>query len=117
MAGDRYISVPEGEITTLRSQLAEARAEIERLTKERDEAREYGKQARLRENAAEDARIHEQHRASVAEARAAALEAQNGTLREALEIIAGRRQCLDNLMGNRDVAEAALLTAAKEGAE
>lgn len=28
--------------------------------------------------------------------------------REALEIIACKRQCLDNLMGNRDVAEAAL---------
>jgi hypothetical protein len=29
-------------------------------------------------------------------------------LRAALEIIAGRRQCLDNLMGNMDVACAAL---------
>jgi multidrug resistance efflux pump len=29
-------------------------------------------------------------------------------LRAALEIIAGRRQCLDNLMGNVDVARAAL---------
>lgn len=28
--------------------------------------------------------------------------------REALEIIAGKRQCLDNLMGNADVAHAAL---------
>ena len=28
--------------------------------------------------------------------------------REALEIIAGKRQCIDNLMGNVDVAEAAL---------
>ena len=28
--------------------------------------------------------------------------------REALEIIAGRRQCIDNLMGNTDVALAAL---------
>ena len=29
-------------------------------------------------------------------------------MREALEIIAGLRQCLDNLMGNRDVALEAL---------
>jgi len=28
---------------------------------------------------------------------------------EAFEIIAGKRQCLDNLMGNRDVAETALV--------
>lgn len=35
----------------------EAHAEIERLTKERDEAREWGGQARIRENRAEDARI------------------------------------------------------------
>jgi len=36
---------------------------------------------------------------------------------EALEIIAQKRQCLDNLMGNRDVAEAALalLSPASEG--
>jgi hypothetical protein len=36
------------------------------------------------------------------------LRAENVRLREALEIIAGRRQCLDNLMGNVDVACAAL---------
>jgi hypothetical protein len=29
-------------------------------------------------------------------------------IREALEILAGKRQCLDNLMGNRDIAEAGL---------
>jgi hypothetical protein len=34
--------------------------------------------------------------------------ADNERLRAALEIIAGRRQCLDNLMGNVDVACAAL---------
>ena len=34
--------------------------------------------------------------------------AENEQLRVALEIIAGRRQCLDNLMGNVDVACAAL---------
>ncbi len=33
------------------------RAQVETLTKERDSAREYGAQARIRENAAEDARI------------------------------------------------------------
>jgi len=36
------------------------------------------------------------------------LRTENARLREALEIIAGRRQCLDNLMSNVDVACAAL---------
>ncbi len=35
-------------------------------------------------------------------------DAERAVLVEALEIIAGERQCLDNLMGNRDVAHAAL---------
>jgi len=34
--------------------------------------------------------------------------AKNERLREALEIIAGCRQCVDPLMGNQDVARAAL---------
>ena len=33
---------------------------------------------------------------------------ENERLREALEIIAGHRQCVDPLMGNQDVAIAAL---------
>ena len=36
------------------------------------------------------------------------LHAENKRLREALEIIAGYRQCVDPLMGNQDVAIAAL---------
>ena len=40
--------------------------------------------------------------------RIAALEAEIKRLREALEIIAGDRTCLDNLMGNVDIARAAL---------
>ena len=36
------------------------------------------------------------------------LATDNKRLREALEIIAGDRTCLDNLMGNVDVARAAL---------
>lgn len=38
---------------------------------------------------------------------------------EALEIIAGKRQCLDNLMGSRDVAEDALrrIAASSHGGE
>lgn len=39
---------------------------------------------------------------------AAKLERKVMIAKEALEIIAGKRQCLDNLMGNVDVAEAAL---------
>jgi Zn-finger domain-containing protein len=36
------------------------------------------------------------------------LQAENARYREALEIIAGYRQCIDNLMGNVDIARAAL---------
>lgn len=36
------------------------------------------------------------------------LAAENARLREALEIVAGKRQCLDNLMSNAEVARAAL---------
>jgi hypothetical protein len=47
------------------------------------------------------------------------LTRERDVLKEALEIIAGKRQCLDNLMGNRDVAESALASldqpAAAEG--
>ena len=43
------------------------------------------------------------------QARIAELEAENQRLREALEIISGKRQCVDNMMGNVEVAEAALL--------
>lgn len=43
-----------------------------------------------------------------AAARLLELEAENARLREALEIIAGKRLCLDGLMGNVDVARAAL---------
>lgn len=50
------------------------------LLRERDEAREYGAQARIRENAAEDARIHEHTRAESA-------EAQVERMREALEAV------------------------------
>ena len=36
------------------------------------------------------------------------LDARERRLREALEVIAGQRQCVDNLMGNADIARAAL---------
>lgn len=41
--------------------------------------------------------------------RIAELEAEVKRLREALEIIAGKRQCINNLMSNVEIAEAALL--------
>ena len=40
--------------------------------------------------------------------RADLAKAEIARLREALEIIAGRRQCVDNLMSDKDVARAAL---------
>ena len=42
------------------------------------------------------------------------LREEKALLVEALEIIAGKRQCADNLMGNREIARAAL---AKVGAD
>ena len=35
--------------------------------------------------------------------------AENQRLRDALEIISGKRQCVDNLMSNSEIANAALL--------
>jgi hypothetical protein len=53
-------------MAAIHSHYAVALAEAE---KQRDRAREYGVQARIRENAAEDARIHEHDRAEAAEAK------------------------------------------------
>ncbi len=52
--------------------------------------------------------LMEEKRADRATARAELAEAEAERLREALEIIAGRRPCLDNLMSNADIATAAL---------
>lgn len=61
----------DGEIQAARidwkARAVAAQAEVERVTRERDEAREYGAQARIRENAAEDARITQHDRAELAE--------------------------------------------------
>jgi chromosome segregation ATPase len=50
---------------------------------------------------------YEDHIGSV-EAERDHLAADAAKMREALEIIAGQRQCIDNLMGNDDIARAAL---------
>jgi hypothetical protein len=42
------------------------------------------------------------------------LKIENGRMREALEIIAGQRQCVDNLMSNQGVALAVLKTIGNE---
>ena len=92
----------------------ELQAEIERLTRElhciADYVEPHWKGAGL---ALESSWILKevQHLASKlddAEGRAEAAERENAELRVALEIIAGRRQCIDNLMSNVDVANAAL---------
>lgn len=57
-------------------------AEIARLTKERDKARKHGAVARIRENAAEDARISASDRATAAEAEIADLRARLATAAE-----------------------------------
>lgn len=53
-------------------------------------------------------RINANHIALCNPANITALLAERKVMREALEIIAGKRQCLDNLMSNGDVARAAL---------
>lgn len=78
MAADiRYNMIPA---TVSAKRAATLSSLAKHLERERDEAREYGKQARLRENAAEDARVHEQHRASIAEAELATLRSDNERL-------------------------------------
>ena len=44
-------------------------------------------------------------------------EVEAGIMREALEIIAGKRQCADNLMSNAEVAIAALTAVAQHGSD
>ena len=56
------------ENATLRERVAALTAENERLTKERDDAREYGVEVRILCSKAEDARIHWLDRAEKAEA-------------------------------------------------
>lgn len=65
--------------------IREAADYIEQLTQERDEAREYGKRARIRENAAEDARINAVDTLAAAEVRAEAAEAELARVGKALE--------------------------------
>lgn len=55
-------------IENLKSSCRTAEREVKELRAERDSAREYGKEARIRENKAEDARIHEQMLRHAAEA-------------------------------------------------
>jgi len=62
-----------------------AAAAIERLERERDEARDYAAKARIRENAANDACIHEHNRA----------EAAKRELAEAYTIIQRARAALE----------------------
>lgn len=66
-------------------------------------------------DALEVARIVDEERAHFAR-RCLRAERRLSIATQALEIIAGKRQCLDNLMGNRDVADEAMrLIAADDG--
>lgn len=86
-------------IADLRSKLAAAEAEIELLKKQ---------VIGLAEMQAEEWEHIECDACAPLRTRAEAAEAREAQMREALEIIAGKRQCIDNLMGNVDVAEWAL---------
>lgn len=64
-------------------------------------------------DALEVARVVDEERAHFTR-RSMRLESHLAVATHALEIIAGKSQCLDNLMGNRDVAEQALSIITKE---
>lgn len=57
----------------LRGEVAALKKQVEELTAERDDARRYAVEARLRENQAEDRRVSESFARAKAEAEAAAL--------------------------------------------
>lgn len=66
--------------------IRDLKRKVAELEKERDNAREYGKEARIRENKAEDARIHEQMLRHAAEAREARLSEALRTLLDCPDI-------------------------------
>jgi predicted RNase H-like nuclease (RuvC/YqgF family) len=107
-AGDRNATTPaviralEKRVEELEAQLKAERAAVWKLI---DESRQQ--QAHIAELEAELSQSMGDH---VETGRALRLErAENARLREALEIIAGKLQCVDNLMGNVEIAAAALL--------
>lgn len=81
--------------------IRDLKRKVAELEKERDNAREYGKEARIRENKAEDARIHEQMLRHAAEAREARLsEARDDWENEAGEFAkeVDRLKCVIEVM-------------------
>lgn len=121
-AGDQYRIVRN--ISSAIAALTASNDRVAELERERDEAREYGKQARLRENAAEDARIHEHDLRVAAEAEVPRLKA--GAVMDEMVESAAERICRIHGVGElvwtaqtderkqlyRDVARVALLEAA-----
>lgn len=79
---DVYISIPQDKVLHAAATIERQQAEIARLTKERDKARKHGAVARIRENAAEDARISASDRATAAEAEVADMRAKLATAEE-----------------------------------
>lgn len=98
----------ENALAATSQSLARAEADIARLERERDGAREHGMKARLREIAAEDARISAVSRATRAEAALAAAKAEG--MREAIKIYQSAADW--DYFG---AAEAAILAAIPEG--
>ena len=70
-----------GEVAAKNAEISALKKQVEELTAERDDARRYAVEARLRENQAEDRRVSESFARAKAEAEAAAL-------RKALEFYA-----------------------------
>ena len=65
------------------AELSALKKQVEELTAERDDARRYAVEARLRENQAEDRRVSESFARAKAEAEAAALRMSANTPRRA----------------------------------
>lgn len=87
------------------------------LERERDAATARAEAAEARRDLFDTQAAAAKIAAANAEAQRDAATAERDRLLEALEIIAGYRQCMDNLMSNVDVARAALAGAAKDAGE
>lgn len=98
------------------AELSALKKQVEELTAERDDARRYAVEARLRENQAEDRRISESFARTKAEAEAAALRKALIEARAVVDAVAGHNQP-DRLWSGqvRDRIDAALTSTKETG--
>ena len=74
------------------AELSALKKQVEELTAERDDARRYAVEARLRENQAEDRRVSESFARAKAEAEAAALRKALIEARDVVDAVTGHNQ-------------------------